>query len=78
MNSIPLLEKFGSQSFVKSIEISLMTRYSCKPNKLRNVNTIRKGTRNVAIQKQEINNAKIKIIIITFIINFGWNLPLLP
>ena len=38
------------------------TRYSSKPNKLRNVNIIRKDTRNVVIPKREINNIKIKII----------------
>ena len=30
MIPIPLLEKFGSQSFVASIEVSQMTRYSSK------------------------------------------------
>ena len=68
MIPISLLEKFGSQSFVTSIEVSQMTRYSSKTNMLRNVNTIRRGRRNIAIQKWEINNVKIKII--AFAINF--------
>ena len=39
MIPVSLLEKFGSQSFVTSTEISQMTRYSYKPYRLRNVNT---------------------------------------
>ena len=64
----PLLEKFGSQSFVMSIEVSQMTRYSSKPNKLRTVNTVRRDRRSIANQKREIKNVKIKII--AFVINF--------
>ena len=66
MIQIPLL-KFGSQSFVTSIEYSQMASHSYKPNKLRNVNTNRGDTRNGAIKKREINNVKIKII--AFVIN---------
>ena len=64
MISISLLEKSDIQSFVTSIEVSQMTNYSCKPNKLRNINTIRRGRRVVAIK-----NVNIKII--AFVINFG-------
>ena len=62
MTPVHLMEKFCSQNCVTSIDVSQMTRHSCKPNKLRNVNTIRRGPRNTAIQKREINNVKIKII----------------
>ena len=68
MIPIPLLEKFCSQSFVTRIAVNQMTRHSYKPIKLRNVNTIREGMRNVAIQKREINYVKIKII--ALVINF--------
>ena len=62
MIPISLLEKFGSQRFITSIDVSQMTKYSSKPNNLRNVNSIRRDTRNVAIQKWEISNVKIKVI----------------
>ena len=68
---ILLLVKFGCQSFVTKIEVSQMSRHSVKPNKLRNVNTLRRGTRNVAIPKRELKKVKIKIIV--FVINLGWN-----
>ena len=46
-----------------SMEISQMTtRESFKPINLRNIKTIRRGTKNVAIHKREINNVTIKII----------------
>ena len=70
MIPIPLLKKFGSLSLVTIIEVSQMTRYSSKPNKLRNVNTIRRATMDVAIQKREIY---FKVKIIVFVINFRWN-----
>ena len=57
MGTMPLLEKVDSQSFVMSIEFSQMTRHSCKPKKIENVNTIRRDTKNVAIQKK--NNGKL-------------------
>ena len=72
MIPISLFEKFSLAVKVLSIEVNLMTRHSCKANKLRNVNTIRRGTRNVAIQKnkqkknkkkREFNNVRINIIV---------------
>ena len=71
MIPLPLLGKFDSQTFVSSIEISQMIRHCSKTNKFRNVNTIRKGTRNVAIQNEEINTVKNKLI--TFVINIELN-----
>ena len=60
---IPIpLGKSMAISVVTGIEINQMTRHSCKPNELRNVNTIRMVTRIVVIQKWEIDNVKIKII----------------
>ena len=53
MIPIALLEKFGSEAFITGIEISHMTRYSSKPNKLRNVNPVRGRTGNVTIQNME-------------------------
>ena len=67
-----LLEKFGSQSFVTSIEVRQMIRHSCKPNKVWNVNIIRGGTRNVGIQNWEIYNIKQKKII-AFLKTFSWD-----
>ena len=69
MLCIPLLEKFGSQSFVTSSEIDQLSGHPCKPNKLRNVNTIRRDTRHVAIQKREISKVKIKTIAFVIILN---------
>ena len=59
---IVLLEKFGSKTFSTGIEISHMTRYSSKPNMLRNVNSVRGGTGNVTFQKWKIYYIKIKVI----------------
>ena len=42
MIPIPLFEKFGSQSFVTSIKVRQITRYSSKPNNLKTVNTIKR------------------------------------
>ena len=58
MIPIPLLKKFGSQSFDTSTEISQMTRHTCKPNNLKNVNIISRGMKNVGLSKREINIVK--------------------
>ena len=67
MIQIPLFEKFSSQSFVTSIDVSQMAGHSSKRNKMRNINTIRRDTRNGAYKKWEINNIKIKLI--AFVLN---------
>ena len=67
---ISLLQKFGSQSFVTSTEVSQM--------KLRHVNTIRRDLRNVPIQKQGsggggcrgVGTTNVKTKIIAFVTNF--------
>ena len=42
MIPIALLEKFGRETFISSVEVCNMIADSSKPNKLRNVYTIRK------------------------------------
>ena len=50
---ITLLEKYGRLLFISSVEVRNMIADSSKPNKLRNVYTIRSTTTNVTIQKTE-------------------------
>ena len=57
-----MLEKFGIQRFVTSIEISQMTRPTYKPNMLINAYTIRRGTspsQKKKKKKRKINNFNI-------------------
>ena len=53
------------------LKVTIIRTYSRKTNKLRNINTIGRGARNISIKKWEIICFKIKIIL--FIINLKWN-----
>ena len=64
MIPIALLEKFGCKTFISRVEVRYMIADSGKPNKLRNVYTIRNTARNVTIQKRKICYIKIKAYIL--------------
>ena len=49
MIPIALSEKLNSLNFIRSIEVSHMTRHSIRSNKLRNVNPVRVRMGNVTI-----------------------------
>ena len=68
MIPITLFEKFGPFTFILSVEVRNMIADFSKPNKLRNVYTIRSTTRNVTIPKRKIYYIKIKVV--ALIINF--------
>ena len=56
MIPIALLEKFGSKTFITGIEISVMTRHSSKPNKLRNINLSINDDRNEISSNVELDD----------------------
>ena len=62
MIPIALLEKFSCLAFISRIEVRNMIADSSKPDKLRNVYTIRSTARNVTFQKRKVYYIKIKVI----------------
>ena len=71
MITIALLKELGSKGFVPTIEVAYVRRCSSETNKLRHVNAIWCTSRDVSINKREINNTKIKIVPI--LTNFSGN-----
>ena len=53
MIPIPLFEKYGSETFIRSIKVIYMTTHSSNSYKLKNLHPVRGTTWNVTIQKGE-------------------------
>ena len=60
MIPIALFKKFLSQQFIASVEVSNIARYSSRINELRDIDSIGCRTRNITIQKWEIDHFKIE------------------
>ena len=69
--SITLFNNLAVKIKFYVVEVINIRTHSSKTNKLRNINTIGRGARNIYIKKWEIYYFKIKII--QFIINFRRN-----
>ena len=68
MITIALFKELGTLGFVSTIEAAYVRRCSSETNKLKYVNTIWCTSREVSINKREINKIKIKISRLSWIL----------
>ena len=54
------IDNLSSQKLVSFVEATSIRAYSRETNKLRNINTIGSGARNISIKNWEINYSKLK------------------